>query len=98
MESKCSNFGIGLGLGSVLGAIIYRYSCTSKAKRLKCKVLHALYGAGDEAEDLVDAAKDKAVNAGEKVVDKVADTATNAAEKADEVKNKVHNFADNAKM
>lgn len=97
MESKCSNFWLGLGLGSILGAVIYRCSCTSKAKQLKCKVLHALYGASDQAEDLVDEAADKAVNAGEKVADKVADTATNAAQKVDEVKNNVHNFADSVK-
>lgn len=97
MESKCSNFWLGLGLGSILGAVIYRCSCTSKAKQLKCKVLHALYGANDQAEDLVDEAADKAVNAGEKVADKVADTATNAAQKVDEVKNNVHNFADSVK-
>ena len=38
MENKNSNFWIGLGIGSVIGAIVYRFSRTSKAKRLKRKV------------------------------------------------------------
>ncbi len=97
MESKCSNFWIGLGLGSILGAVIYRCCQTSKAKQLKAKVSHALHMAADETEDFVDSAKNKAMNAGAVVADKVADKTFDVAEKADEMKNKVHTFADNAK-
>ena len=51
METNHSKFWMGLGLGSIIGAVVY----------------------------------------------KVADGTFNLAEKADEVKNKVHAFADNAK-
>ncbi len=37
------------------------------------------------------------MNAGTKVADKVSNDTFKIAEKADEIKNKVHNFADNAK-
>jgi len=97
MESKCSNFWIGLGAGTILGAIIYRCCQTSKAKQLKDKVAHALHVASDQAEDFVESAKDKVVDTGIKVADKVADKTFDVAEKADEMKNKVHNFADNVK-
>ena len=88
---------MGLGLGSILGAIVYRCCQASKAKQVKDKISHALHVATDQTEDFVGSAKDKVIDAGAKVADKVADTTFNVAEKADEVKNKVHNFADNAK-
>lgn len=97
MERKCSNFWIGLGLGSVLGAIVYRCCQTSKAKQLKEKVSHAFHVATDQAEDLADTAEDKIKDAGTKVADKVADKTYEAAYKAEEAKNKFNNFADNVK-
>lgn len=97
MESKCSHFWMGLGVGSILGAIVYRCCQTSKAQQLKNKVTHALHLAEDQVEDLADSAKDKAWEAGTKVADKVADKTFDVAEKAEEMKNKVHNLADNAK-
>lgn len=97
MESKCSNFWMGLGLGSILGAIVYRCCQTSKAKQLKEKVTHAFHVATDQAEDMVDTAENKAMNAGEKAADKVAEKTDEAAYKADEMKNKVHNFTDYSK-
>lgn len=95
MESKCSHFWMGLGLGSLLGALVYRCCQTSKAKQLKAKMSHALHMATDQTEDFVDSAKDKAMGAGAMVADKVADKSHDVAEKADEMKNKVHNFTDN---
>lgn len=97
MERKCFNFWIGLGLGSVLGAIVYRCCQTSKAKQLKEKVSHAFHVATDQAEDLADTAEDKIKDAGTKVADKVADKTDEAAYKAEEAKNKFNNFADNVK-
>lgn len=101
MESKSSNFWLGMGLGSILGAIVYRCCQTSKAKQLKEKVAHAFHVATDQAEDLMDTAEDKAKEAGNKamevgnkVADKVADKTYDAAEKADEMKNKMHNYTD----
>ncbi|MCD8184142.1 MAG: YtxH domain-containing protein [Bacteroides sp.] len=97
MESKCSHFWIGLGVGSILGAIVYRCCKTSKAQQLKNKVAHALHVATDQVEDFADTARDKVLETGTKVADKVADKTFDVAEKADEMKNKVHNFADNVK-
>lgn len=97
MESKCSKFWIGLGLGSILGAVVYRCCQTSKAKQLKDKVAHVFHVTTDQADDLVESTENEVMDAGAKVADKVADTTHNAAEKADEAKNKVHNIADNAK-
>ncbi|BFK03251.1 YtxH domain-containing protein [Parabacteroides goldsteinii] len=88
---------MGLGLGSIIGAVVYHFSCSSRGKQLKEKVRHVFHKASDNAEELVDEAKDKALQTGTKVADKVADGTFNLAEKADEVKNKVHAFADNAK-
>ncbi|ALK83677.1 hypothetical protein BvMPK_1060 [Phocaeicola vulgatus] len=38
MENRNSSLWIGLGVGSVIGALAYRFSRTSKAKKLKEKV------------------------------------------------------------
>lgn len=101
MESKSSNFWLGMGLGSILGAIVYRCCQTSKAKQLKEKMTHAFNVATDQAGDLMDSAENKvkevgnkAMDADNKVADKVADKTNDAADKADEMKNKMHNFSD----
>ncbi len=97
MESKCSHFWMGLGLGSVLGAIIYRCCQTSKAKQLRDKVTHAFHKATDHAEEFVDSAKDKAMETGTKIADKVADKTHDVTEKTDEMKNKINTFTDNTR-
>ena len=53
-----------------------------RGKQLKEKVRHAFHKAGDNAEELVDEAKDKALQTGTKVADKVADGTFNLAEKS----------------
>ena len=35
METSCSKFWLGLGLGSIIGVVAYRFSCSSKGKMLK---------------------------------------------------------------
>ena len=62
METNCSKFWLGLGVGSIIGS-----------------------------------AKNKMANTGTKVADKVADEAFNIAEKTDDIKNKVHSYANNIK-
>lgn len=37
METSCSKFWLGLGLGSIIGVVAYRFSCSSKGKMLKEK-------------------------------------------------------------
>lgn len=91
MESKCSNFWMGLGIGSILGVIVYRCCQSSKVKQLKGKISHAFHVAADQTENFVGAAEEKVKDVGATI----SDTAYNVAEKADEMKNKAHNFTDN---
>lgn len=49
MESKNCRFWLGLGLGSVLGMIAYRYSKTEKARELKKKMCCAMNHAAEQA-------------------------------------------------
>ena len=72
METSCSKFWLGLGLGSIIGVVAYRFSCSSKGKMLKEKACHVLHRMGGKAEDMIDSAKDKVAEAGTKVADKVA--------------------------
>ena len=97
MENKNSNFWIGLGIGSVIGAIVYRFSRTSKAKSLKRKVCDTFQKIGGPAEDILDLGKEKVLDTGVAVADKVADKTLDLAEKAGEIKNKMHTKAAEAK-
>lgn len=97
MENRNSGLWIGLGVGSVIGALAYRFSRTSKAKDLKKKVYAAFYKVTGKAEDMLDEAKEKVADAGKKVADKVADKTSELAEKADELKSKVHTMASEVK-
>lgn len=97
MESCNSKFWLGLGLGSIIGAVVYHFSCTAKAKQLKDKVSNAFKKVSGESEDYLEDAKDKALNAGTAAADKVADKTFDVAEKADDFRDKVHTFAVNKK-
>lgn len=97
MESKNSLFWIGLGVGSVIGAVAYRFSRTSKCRRWKHKACHALHEAGGHAGNFLEAAKEKAVTLGNKVADAVADKSQEAVEKVDEMKDKMRSFASEAR-
>lgn len=47
MKCKDSNFWIGLGIGSVAGALAYHFSRTEKAKKLEdaiCRAIHKASG------------------------------------------------------
>lgn len=97
MGTSCSKFWMGLGLGSIIGALVYRFSCSPKGKLMKEKVCHAFHKAGHHAEEMMYEAKEKAWEGSKKVADKMADGALDMAVKADDAKDKVHTFADNAK-
>ena len=43
METNNSKFWIGLGLGSIIGFVTYRFSCSSMSKQVKEKVYHSLH-------------------------------------------------------
>ena len=52
MENRNSSLWIGLGVGSVIGALAYRFSRTSKAKKLKEKVCDTFHKITGQAEDM----------------------------------------------
>lgn len=97
MENRSSMLWIGLAAGSVIGALAYRFSRTSKAKQLKEKVCDAFHKITEQAGDALETAKEKAKDAGEAVADKVADKASEFAGKADDWRNKAHTMASEAK-
>lgn len=97
MESGKSNFVMGLGVGSVIGALVYRFCCSPKGKMMKEKVNNMFHKVTGDAVDMIDDTKGKALDAGTMVADKVADGAFEVAAKTDDVRNKVHTYADNAK-
>ena len=78
MGNRNSCLWIGLGVGSVIGALAYRFSRTSKAKKLKEKVCDAFHKIKGKAEDMLEEAKEKAADAGKAVADKVADKVSEA--------------------
>lgn len=97
MECGKSNFLIGLGVGTIIGSLVYRFCVSSKGKMMKEKVNNAFHKMTGDAVDMIDNTKDMALETGTKVADKVADGAFDVAEKTDEARNKMHNFANNAK-
>lgn len=97
MACKDSHFLIGLGLGSIFGALAYGFCRTARAKRMKAEVFEVLHKIEGHTESLLETAKEKALCAGEKVADKVASETSAIAEKANDLKGKVHTFADGEK-
>lgn len=73
MENRNSSLWIGLGIGTVIGTLAYRFSRTSKAKKLKEKVCNAFHKITGQTEEMLDEAKEKVADTGKVVVDKVAD-------------------------
>ena len=88
MECRHGNFWIGLGIGSILGAVAYRLSRTAKAKQLESEIYNAIHRIGRDAETAAHAERKsvdlglKAVEAGAEIADKVADEADKVAGKA----------------
>ena len=54
MECRHGNFWIGLGIGSILGAVAYRLSRTAKAKQLESEIYNAIHRIGRDAEIAAD--------------------------------------------
>lgn len=97
MECKNCNFLLGLGVGAVVGALVYHFSCSSKAQKMKHDVCHAFHKIGHEAENMINTAKDEVVEVGAKVVNKIADSTDKVAEKADDMKDKANAYATSLK-
>lgn len=81
MGSGNAKFLVGLGIGSAIGALVYHFSRTAKAKKSKNDVFNALHEIEADAELAVVEAKEKAVKTGAKVAEKVADKATEVKDK-----------------
>jgi len=84
MECRHGNFWIGLGIGSILGAVAYRLSRTAKARQLESDIYNAIHRIGRDAERKAMNLGLKAVETGAKVADKVAEEADKAVGKAKE--------------
>ena len=59
MKCKDSNFWIGLGIGSVAGALTYHFSRTEKAKKLEDAICRAIHKANGEARSSLTLLKKK---------------------------------------
>ena len=97
MTCKDSHFLIGLGIGSIFGALAYGFARSARAKKMKAEVSDALHRIEGHTECLIESAKEKALYAGEKVADRVANETSVIAEKANDIKGKVHSMADEAR-
>ena len=67
MKCKDSNFWIGLGIGSVAGALAYHFSRTEKAKKLEDAICRAIHKANGEAKEFINTAEEEALHVGTKV-------------------------------
>ena len=89
MECKHGNFWIGLGIGSILGAVAYRLSRTARAKQLENDIYSAIHRIGRDAELAAADAEKRALGLGLKAVETGARVADKVAEEADKVAGKV---------
>mgnify|MGYP000016562750 CR=1 FL=1 len=71
MKCKDSNFWIGLGIGSVAGALAYHFSRTEKAKKLEDAICRASTKQVAKKE-FINTAEEEALHVGTKVADKMA--------------------------
>lgn len=86
MGSGNAKFLLGLGIGSVIGALVYHFSRTARAKKLKNEVFNTLHEIEADAALALAGAKGKVVKVGSKVAGKVADKATEVKGKLDVLK------------
>lgn len=86
MGCKNSGFVVGLGIGAAIGALVYHFSRTSKARRLRNDVFTALHDIEENAEAVYEHSKEKAAYVGSKVAAKVADKATEVKDRLDIIK------------
>ena len=85
MACNHSNFWIGLGIGSVLGALAYRLSRTQRVKKLESDIYDAVRRIGRDAEQTLEDAERKALQLGAKAAEAGARAADKVAEEADKI-------------
>lgn len=88
MECRHGNFWIGLGIGSILGAVAYRLSRTAKVRQMENDIYEAIRRIGRDAEAVAVCAEKKAVDLGLKAVETGAEIADKVAEEADRMAGK----------
>lgn len=88
MECRHGNFLIGLGLGSIIGAVVYRLSRTARARQLESEICDAIHRIGRDAEAAAACAERKAMNLDLKTVETGAEIADKVAAEADKMASK----------
>lgn len=88
MACRHSNFWIGIGIGSVLGALAYRLSRTQRVKKLESDIYDAIRRIGKDAEETLEDVESKALKMGVKAAKAGAKVADRVAEEADRVAGK----------
>lgn len=88
MGCKHGNFLIGLGIGSIIGAVVCRLSRTAKARQLESQIFEAIHRIGRDAHEACACAEQKAMNFGLKTVETGAEVADKVAEEADKLADK----------
>ena len=61
MTCKDSHFLIGLGIGSIFGALAYGFARSARAKKMKAEVFDALHRIEEHTECLIESAKEKGI-------------------------------------
>ena len=89
MECRHGSFWIGLGIGSILGAVAYRLSRTAKVKKLESDIYDAIHRIGQDAEMAAADAERRARHMGVRAVEAGAQVANQVAAEADKVAGKV---------
>lgn len=87
MERSNCKLLVGLMMGIATGIAAYRLAQTSKARELRKQMCHCMHDLGNKAGEVLNELKEKAMTNGSQIAEQVS-------EKAEEIKNKVHGFAD----
>ena len=85
MACNHSKFWIGLGVGSVLGALAYRLSRTQRVRKLESDIYDAIRRIGKDAEETLEDAERKALQMGARAAEAGAKVADKVAEEADKI-------------
>ncbi len=85
MACNSGKFWLGIGIGTVVGALAYHCSRTARAQKAKADVLDAITDIEIAAEAALESAKQRAKTTGVKLADKVASKATEMKEKLGEL-------------